>query len=1099
MGLRTRKSRVVNRKRLSLELLETRDLLHAEAVLSGFVFVDRNENATRDGTELGVPGVVVNLSGNNDSNAPVNETALTDDNGFYSFGELEPGTYDISKRQSEAMFDGLESDDTRTATSERIVLADDENLSENNFAELGVRADYLSVHWFFASAASETQLLRDTLALAEEMAGNSTLAESIRSGGTEVPDELNTPPTANNDRYDAPVGGTLTVAVEEGVLANDVDEQDDPLTAVVVLQPTNGGLSFNSDGSFTYSPNAGFSGTDTFTYSANDGQVSSNVAEVSVDVAQVTQVTATLSASKDATLYEQSVRSVANGAGQYIFTGKTNESTNSLRRALIAFDVANEIPDGATITDVTLELNMSRTIVGPMDVSLHRVTTEWEQGTSDQTGEEGGAHPVAPTPGDATWIHSIWDFEFWTNPGGDFDTAPSATTSVDAVGSYQWNSAQMVADVQDWLDNASDNYGWILITDETLTSAKRFDSRENGNADNEPRLVVEYTVPDEPDEPNEPNEPFGAVTSGSFQDPDLLGIRTDLEPGALPISAEHVTTAVDYSGYSNPPTYGPHHGFLLDSQGNSITPRPTGVYESEQPDEDLLHNLEHGHVWISYNPTLISNEDLSALEQLVVGGGTDTGVILTPRAANSDAIALASWARLLTLENFDATQVRDFIETNRGKSPEGFIPSGQKADTSGSEDLNDGLAHTPPMGAPNSAPTAIADAFDMDQGTTLTIAASEGLLANDLDSNSDPLSASVVTTPSDGSLSLNTDGSFTYSPNANFVGSDTFTYVASDGNSISSPATVTITVLPVNRPPLAANDQYSVDENLSLTVTSSTGVLANDSDPDGDALTATLDEDVDSGQLSLNPDGSFTYVPDTDFDGTDLFTYTLSDGELTSTGSVVITVNPVNNTQAFSVTMGPSQDTTLVEDPNGEIGNGSATALFSGVTNRSTNAIRRALLAFDPVNAGIPSGAMITNVELLLNMSRTNFGDRDFSLHRLLSDWGEGGTAGGGAGAPTEADDATWIHSFAASALWNEPGGDFETNASATATVGDVGWYSWASPQMIADVQSWIDNPSGNFGWILVGDETQTSSKRFHSRESPDASSRPKLLIEYEI
>ncbi len=102
---------------------------------------------------------------------------------------------------------------------------------------------------------------------------------------------------------------------------------------------------------------------------------------------------------------------------------------------------------------------------------------------------------------------------------------------------------------------------------------------------------------------------FGPVTTGSFQDSGLLGTRTDLVSGAPAISQEHVSTAVNYSTFSNPPTYGPHHGPINDAQGNSITPRPTGVYTTEQPDEDLVHNLVHGHVWISYNATTISAAD----------------------------------------------------------------------------------------------------------------------------------------------------------------------------------------------------------------------------------------------------------------------------------------------------------------------------------------------------------------------------------------------------------------------------------------------------------------------------------------------------------
>jgi hypothetical protein len=188
-------------------------------------------------------------------------------------------------------------------------------------------------------------------------------------------------------------------------------------------------------------------------------------------------------------------------------------------------------------------------------------------------------------------------------------------------------------------------------------------------------------------------QPFNDVVMGMAEDPNLLGIRTDLVSGA-PSSADrsHVETAVDYSNHSNPPSYGPHHGVRRDAQTNIVTPRPTGVYTTEQADEDLVHNLEHGHVWISYNPTLLSNPDRSALQQLVRDGGTDTGVILTPRARNTQPIVLTSWQRQLTLNSFDATTIRNFINTNRGHAPEGFIPAGDKP--AGTESFDDGLPHS---------------------------------------------------------------------------------------------------------------------------------------------------------------------------------------------------------------------------------------------------------------------------------------------------------------------------------------------------------------------------------------------------------------------
>lgn len=189
-----------------------------------------------------------------------------------------------------------------------------------------------------------------------------------------------------------------------------------------------------------------------------------------------------------------------------------------------------------------------------------------------------------------------------------------------------------------------------------------------------------------------PNQPFDPVTPGSVDDPGLLGTRMDTQSGAPAFSLEHVSTAVDYSAFTNAPSYGDHREVVRDAQNNSITPRPTGVYETEQPDEDLIHSLEHGHVWISYNPSLLSSTDRLALEQLVGDGGTNTGVIVTPRSKNSSPLVLTSLTRQLTLDRFNANTIRDFVNTNRGHSPEGFIPSGQKP--ANGDSLDDGLPHS---------------------------------------------------------------------------------------------------------------------------------------------------------------------------------------------------------------------------------------------------------------------------------------------------------------------------------------------------------------------------------------------------------------------
>lgn len=195
----------------------------------------------------------------------------------------------------------------------------------------------------------------------------------------------------------------------------------------------------------------------------------------------------------------------------------------------------------------------------------------------------------------------------------------------------------------------------------------------------------------------------------------------------------------------------------------------------------------------------------------------------------------------------------------------------------------------------NDTPVAENDAFAIAEDNTLTVLAAAGVLANDSDPDSVE-TAVLVTDVSDGTLTLNADGSFTYTPDANFDGADSFTYRAVDGNTQSALATVTIDLTPVNDAPVAVADAYSGIEDVTLTRNAAAGVLANDSDIDSASPTVTLMIDVTDGTLTLNADGSFSYVPDSDFEGSDSFTYRASDGALDSaTVAVNLTIGAVND------------------------------------------------------------------------------------------------------------------------------------------------------------------------------------------------------------
>jgi hypothetical protein len=205
-----------------------------------------------------------------------------------------------------------------------------------------------------------------------------------------------------------------------------------------------------------------------------------------------------------------------------------------------------------------------------------------------------------------------------------------------------------------------------------------------------------------------------------------------------------------------------------------------------------------------------------------------------------------------------------------------------------------------------------------------------------------------------------------------------------------------------------------------------------------------------------------------------------------------------NSANAAIINITPSKDNTLYEyDPaDGDTSNALGLHFFAGETAMSE--LRRGVLAFD-ISGNIPPGSTIIAVTLSLNMSKTPLDDpRTVELHKLLADWGEGTSIAPGEegdGAPATPNDATWRHRFFDTIFWTNEGGDFSVTVSASQSVGPIGQYTWSSVQMIADVQSWLDNAASNFGWLVLGDEsTILTSKRFDTRES---ASPPVLTIQY--
>lgn len=240
----------------------------------------------------------------------------------------------------------------------------------------------------------------------------------------------------------------------------------------------------------------------------------------------------------------------------------------------------------------------------------------------------------------------------------------------------------------------------------------------------------------------------------------------------------------------------------------------------------------------------------------------------------------------------------------------------------------------------NTAPTAVNDSYNATQNTALNIAA-PGVLANDSDANGDPLSATVQTLPTKGTVSLASNGGFLYTPSSGYTGSDSFSYAVTDGQGGSASTLVTITIAASNNAPVAGADSYTATQDTTLNI-AAPGVLANDTDANGDPLTVAVAGTPANGTLSLASSGGFTYTPTSGYSGPDSFTYTVSDGRGGSaTGNVTLTVNALNLAPlAVNDTYSTLPDTALTVAIPGVLGNDSdpnGDALTAGRRTSPTN------------------------------------------------------------------------------------------------------------------------------------------------------------------
>ncbi|WP_159518818.1 Ig-like domain-containing protein, partial [Sunxiuqinia indica] len=265
-------------------------------------------------------------------------------------------------------------------------------------------------------------------------------------------------------------------------------------------------------------------------------------------------------------------------------------------------------------------------------------------------------------------------------------------------------------------------------------------------------------------------------------------------------------------------------------------------------------------------PTITCAGDVTATIQ---SNGACTGLVSVPSPTVSDNCGVAS-------------VTNDF---NSSSNASGNYPAGETVLTWTVTDNSGNTETCTQTINVISEPQAINDSRSTPEDTPITIP----VLANDLDCDANIVNSTLQITsdPTNGNVVVNSNGTVTYTPNKNYNGSDQFTYQICDADGQCDEATVSIVVTPVNDPPVAVDDI----NNTFVNVVTLGKVLTNDYDVDGNSLTATLQTDPSNGTLVFNTDGSYSYTPNADYLGEDVFTYQISDGQGgTDIASVYITV-----------------------------------------------------------------------------------------------------------------------------------------------------------------------------------------------------------------
>ncbi len=708
------------------------------------------------------------------------------------------------------------------------------------------------------------------------------------------------------------------------------DVDDDKLGFHVVSGPSHGSLDFHIDGSYTYTPEANFNGSDSFTFASNDGTVDSAPATIDLTVNPVNDAPTASggenSGDEDTTITGHvaggdvdddpltftlvsgpqhgsldfhsdgtySYTPAADYNGSDSFTFKANDGTADSDPATVSLTV-NPVNDAPVIDEDTPVATAGG---GAFDLAVDRVsfTVIGHVGPLDGTQAEGD--------------NTLGGFLY-----GD------GNATLQQAADYSHFSTDYIAGLGDFIGATivqfnfdTDGYSYVL-------GNASFTASSPGSHD---RLLLYFANPDGTPNPLDmsvyhvgsfSNQAFiedgrtgvititavlldyagdaGASTAGFF-DLILSGYPTPLSSGVAMATSPVEDTAFsgrfhahdvdgDVLTFSLVAGHGPAHGQAVVNADGSFTYTPDADYSGSDSFQYQVSDGHGGTDTATYSFTVAAVNDLPVAADASASAPEDTVITGSVHATDVDGDTLTYSVNSLpshgslTLHS-DGTYTYTPDANYFGPDSFEFIAN------DGHGDSNVGTITLDINPSVNDAPVAADGSAATNEDTTVTGS------VHATDADSDPLNYTVASGPTHGSLSFHSDGTYSYTPNADFHGADGFDFQVSDGNGGTDTGHVSIDVASVNDAPVASNDKASGDEDTTITGS------AHATDADNDTLTYSLVNGPTHGSLSFHPDGTYSYTPAADYNGSDSFTFKANDGTVDSnTATVNLNVNSVND------------------------------------------------------------------------------------------------------------------------------------------------------------------------------------------------------------